>query len=166
MRLRYYKGRSCEFILYGMKPDGDSIKIYNPDKNKFNTLKEIIQFIFNNYDYIHDTLRPTVDYFMVIMSQDPNEVDDNTKNNILHYCASAIFGFDDKYKVSHTSFNFRNTKNSQVILASCDLSDGNLRIDPISKDDKNIPAVEYFSDYCDDEELASFINNLKEKITY
>ena len=156
MKLRYYKDPYVYFYILGIFGLNGLIPVIglDGDNNHFTNLKQSIMYIIDNtpkYDYIKSRIIDNDGMLIIVMEQNSDNRD-STKNNILYYCESAIFKFNDKLELKESVFNFRKTIDPSLSYATY-YSDTNLFL----YGDPDVNIARFLQEDCLDKELANFL---------
>ena len=166
-RLRYYKSKDVTFRpIAVIVDDSKYINLIDAglDNKFYETIKEVIKDLSSNkiikdsFDALSkDAVKEP--YLIINMNKNTPEVDgyktlgDGDKDNILHYCKSALIFLNRQFKPYLITFNFANMA-----------ADDDFRSAKYYGSDKSIrfgsgamSALEYFTNKCTNKELSEYI---------
>ena len=159
MKLRYYKDKSIYFCIMGLYDGNLIVPIMNEDK-KFESLKDCMIYMYANRG-IESVIKSSINSNLIISMHQIDDSRDSTKNNILYYCETAIFKFDNSLRLQEIIFDFRKNIEPKMSSAIYDCKSGIL-----TYQDQSVIAMDFLANDCLDKELSHFLLYEDKNFTY
>ena len=162
MKLRYFKDDYIFFKIICLDtPDGLVSLKSIPERDRIHkSLKECTQYMLQNISLrselndIRDSRNIQLSECRILVyMQEVSSKRSSEPDNLLHYCESALFKFDNHFKCTGAAFNFRKTIDPLLEYAVIHYMGDNA----LYYNDNTVIAGEYFKNVTTDKELANFL---------